>query len=72
LLEFVPPHAGRYSITFKIPVAETINNGAFQYESRFTQFALSVKEDVLPMKARAYPHKKMDLRQATYDGAREK
>lgn len=63
LLEFVPLDPGKYSVTFKIPVEETINDGAFQYESRVTQFALFVKEDVLPMKATAYPHKKVDLRQ---------
>ncbi|MFV1997467.1 MAG: hypothetical protein ACC641_05585 [Acidiferrobacterales bacterium] len=62
LLEFVPPHSGQFSVTFEMPVEEIINDGGFQYESRFTQFALSVKEDVLPMKARAYPHKKINLR----------
>jgi len=64
LLEFVPPHSGQYSVTFKVPVKEIINEGTFEYESRFTQFALAVKEDVLPMKARAYPHKKIDLGRA--------
>ncbi len=72
LLEFVPPHLGQFSIAFKIPVKETMNDGRFQYESRFERFALSVKENVLRMKAHAYPHKKIDLRQMVGDGPREK
>ncbi len=72
LLEFVPPHSGQYSVTFKVPAKETINEGTFRYESWFTQFALSIKEDVLPMKARGYPHKKIDLRQSVGGRTKEK
>jgi len=62
MLEFVPPHSGEYSVTFTMPAKETINEGTFRYESWFTLFVLTIKEEVLPMKARAYPHKKIDLR----------
>ncbi len=71
LLEFVPPRSGQYSVSFKVPVEETINAGTFRYKSWFTQFALLVKENVLPMKARAYPHKKIDLRSAVGGRTRE-
>ncbi len=67
ILEFVAPHPGDYRLTFEIPAEETIKDGCFEYESKLEYFTLSVREDVLPMRSLAYPHKKLDLRQAKYD-----
>ena len=64
ILEFVPPQTGDYRITFEITGEETIKDGRFEYESTLEYFALSVREGVLPMKSQAYPHEKLDLRQA--------
>lgn len=65
MLEFVPPHPGYYRLIFEIPAEETIKDGRFEYESKLEYFTLSVKEDVLPMRSQAYPHKKLDMRQDT-------
>lgn len=70
MLEFVPPRTGDYRITFEMPVEEAIKDGSFSCTSRIENFALSVREDVLPLQSRAYPHKKLDLRE-TAVGVRE-
>jgi hypothetical protein len=62
ILEFVPPYTGDYRIAFEIPAEEAIKDGSFEYTSKLEHFALSVREDVLPMKSRAYPHERRDLR----------
>ncbi len=64
ILEFVPPYPGDYRIVFEIPVEEAIKDGSFEYTSKLEHFSLSVREGVLPLKSRAYPHEKLDLRQA--------
>ncbi len=63
MLEFVPSNPGDYRVTFELPMGEAIKDGSFEYKSKLENFTLSVREDVLPMKSRAYPHKKLDLRQ---------
>ncbi len=70
ILEFVPPHQGDYGVAFEIPEEEAIKDDGLEYESKVEYFALSVREDVLPMKSRAYPHEKLDLRQRRAVAAR--
>ena len=70
MLEFVPPGTGGYRITLEMPVEEAIKDGSFVYTSRLENFALSIREYVLPLQSRAYPHKKLDLRK-TAVGVRE-
>ncbi len=69
IFEFVPPYPGDYRIAFEMPAEEAIKDGSFEYTSKLEHFALSVREDVLPLKSRAYPHEKLDLRQAAGGGA---
>jgi hypothetical protein len=62
VLEFAPPHSGEYRITLDIPEKEEKQSRGSHVLEVIKRFDLVVREGVVPMKARAYPHNKIDLR----------
>ncbi len=61
LLEFIPPHSGRYHVTISLSQKGFGRSITVDAESQILSFALHVHEDVAPLTARAYPHDRVDL-----------
>jgi hypothetical protein len=62
LLELIPPHSGRFRVIISVPETAFDRATGVDAESRILSFDISVREDVVPLVARAYPHKRLDLR----------
>ena len=61
LLEFVPPNSGKYHVSVSVPEKGFARATTVDAESQILSFVLHVREDVVPLVARAYPHQKLDL-----------
>ena len=62
LLEFMPPHSGWFRVSVSVPQGGFTRATGVDWESRILSFGISVREDVVPLVARVYPHKRLDLR----------
>jgi hypothetical protein len=62
LLEFIPPDCGRFRVSISVPETAFDRATGVDAESRILSFDIIVREDVVPLVATAYPHKRLDLR----------
>ncbi len=61
ILEFMLRHSGEYRLTFQIQAEEEKKMRGFRASAKISSMSLTIKEDVEPMRARAYPHRKIEI-----------
>jgi len=63
ILDFIPPHPGRYKVDFDLAADEDFSETGHTRKTSFQELVLWVQEGVEPLKApgQEYPHKRVDL-----------
>ncbi len=61
ILEFIPPHAGRYKLDFDLTADEDFSEPGHKRMTSFQELTLYVREGIEPLEGTDYPHKRIDL-----------